>query len=100
MNKMLFKLPWGVALSGNIRTRDITGRNEMVSNVAFRGDPVKYAKALVEANFGNALAALGMAERVHKGDLNNVFWTNVHNFLHNKVHGKTVRAPKQDAVVQ
>jgi hypothetical protein len=95
MNKVLFTLPWGKAISKTVFMYDDKNRRKETTDAYMKGNPAKYAEALIETH-GNASAALGVVDGVLKnlpgGD---VFFKNVRGYLTNRLARDAARKAKQ-----
>ncbi len=76
MAKLMFRLPWGRVYS-----------TRFADNI-FKGDPTKYATALIESYNGNKADALLQLDRTVTAQ-NIPFFIQVRNVILNRIAGKT-----------
>lgn len=75
MKNLVFTLPWGRL----IKTRSDSG--------IFKGDPTKYAQALIAANHGKAVDALLFLDRQVPAQTADAFYRMTRNYIMNRING-------------
>lgn len=77
MRNLIFTLPWGRLF----KTKFDSG--------VFKGNPTKYADALIEANLGNKVDALLFLDRQIPAATANDFFRQTRNVIMNRISGNT-----------